>query len=285
MLALPSGAGTSHNTTVREIFRRISPDARVLDLGCAHGSFPVQDCSATVIRCDLNSVAGQRPACFVRGDACALPFAAGSFDAVILNHSLEHFRDLSAALTEVGRVLRPPAYLWIAVPDASTITDRIYRWLGRGGGHLNQFRDVIALVRLVEARTKLPHAGTRVLFTSFSFLNRNNNRGKKPRRIYLLGGGAEWTLRWATGLLRLLDRWLDTRTSIYGWACCFGPIPEFDPRPWSNVCVRCGSGHPSGFLKTEGRVRRGRLGGRVYDCPGCGAKNCFTDDRFYEEVR
>ena len=89
-------------------------------------------------------------------------------------------------LSEIRRILRSPACLFIAVPDASTMTDRLYRWLGRGGGHVNRFSDIRALVTLIQEKTGLPHAGTRLLLSSLSFLNRNNNKGKKPRRLYLL---------------------------------------------------------------------------------------------------
>lgn len=270
---------------MHEILKRLSSDARVLDLGCAHGSFRDDECPATAVRCDLDRQAGRQFARFVCCDAGILPFADRSFHAVILNHSLEHFLDPAAVLSEIKRIVRHPACLWVAVPDASTITDRLYRWLGRGGGHANQFSDIDALVRLVEKQTALPHAGTRLLFTSFSFLNRHNTRGKKPRRIYLIGGGAEWLLRLGTLLLRKADQHLGTRASVYGWACCFGSAVDFDTRPWSNVCVRCGSGHASGWLLMSGQVRRGLLGMRLFRCPGCGTENYFTDDRAYLSMR
>ncbi len=270
---------------MHEILKRLSPEARVLDLGCAHGSFRDDDCPGTVIRCDLDSQTGNQLVRFVRCDARVLPFADRSFDAVILDHSLEHFENPAIVLSEIRRVIRNPAYLWVAVPDASTVTDRLYRWLGRGGGHVNQFSDVDALVQLIQKQTALPHIGTRLLFSSFSFLNRHNNKGKKPCRIYLLGGGSEWVLRLGTCLLRKIDRSIGARMSVYGWACCFGSALEFDTRPWSNVCIRCGSGHPSERLLTSGKVRRGVLGMRLFRCPACGVENYFTDDRAYLSMR
>ncbi len=63
-----------------------------------------------------------------------LPFADRTFDAVISNHSLEHFEDLAGALGEIGRVLKPSGAVHIVVPDASTFCHRGYRWLARGGG-------------------------------------------------------------------------------------------------------------------------------------------------------
>jgi hypothetical protein len=58
-------------------------------------------------------------------------------------------------LSAIRRVLRDPAYLWVAVPDSSTVTDRVYCWLGRGGGHVNRFSDRDELARLIQQHTSL----------------------------------------------------------------------------------------------------------------------------------
>jgi len=235
----------------------------VLDLGCAAGSFRSDSVQAEVVRADLES-----PHAHVHCDARQLPFAAKSFDAAILNHSLEHFEDPARVLREVRLLLREPAYLYIAVPDGSTLADRLYRWLGRGGGHVNQFNDLQALIRLIESETGLRHTATRDLYTSLSFLNRNNMK-KPPLRLFLLGGGSEWLLRWGMLMLRKLDRLFGTRTSIYGWACWFGEPVDVDQQPWSNVCIRCGSGYPAAELQTSGFPRG-------YRCPACGTRNYIT---------
>src|SRR5689334_15172904 len=127
---------------MHEIFRSMPPGGRVLDLGCARGSFRAEECPGTVIRSDLELRAetplGGLVCCC---DAQSLPFASESFDAVILNHSLEHITDPKAVLSEIRRVMRRPGYLYVAVPDASPLTDRLYRWIARGGGHVNFFSD------------------------------------------------------------------------------------------------------------------------------------------------
>ena len=263
---------------MHEILRRLPPEARVLDLGCARGSFRAGDTQAAVVRCDLDPRAGGGHDRFVCADARHLPFAPRTFDAAILHHSLEHFPDPANVLAEVGRLIRPGGYLWVAVPDASTVTDRLYRWLGRGGGHVNRFCDAGALAAMVERQTGLAHIGTRLLYTSLSFVNRRNIPGRPPRRLYLVGGGAEWTVRWATFLMRMLDRLLGTRLSIYGWACCFGPPLDFDTQAWSNVCVRCGSGSDASRLLAAGAARRTWFGIRRYRCPVCDAANYFSCD-------
>jgi hypothetical protein len=168
--------------------------------------------------------------------------------------------------------------LYIAVPDASTFTDRVYRWLGRGGGHVNPFRDPGEVPRMITAASGLKHAGTRVLCTSLSFLNRRNFRARPPRRLMLFGNGNETVVRVLTYLLRVYDRRFHRRASVYGWAYYFGDALTPEVTTWSNVCVRCGSGVASELLRNEGRVADRGLLPAVYICPACGCRNYFTED-------
>src|SRR5258708_30243017 len=119
-----------------EILRNLPPDGRVLDLGCAGGSFSSADFPFTAVRIDL-----ERPdihtSDFVQADAAKLPFPAACFDAVISNHSLEHFDNLAASLEEIARIVKSSGALYVAVPDATTISDCLYRWLAPVPGHVN----------------------------------------------------------------------------------------------------------------------------------------------------
>src|SRR5579872_3476026 len=109
---------------MHEILRNLHAGSLVLDLGCAEGSFPQDITLATVVRVDRQTPKNQagRPG-FVQGDAAALPFADQTFAAVISNHSIEHFDDLPSTLCEIGRVICAGGSLFVAVPDASTLTD------------------------------------------------------------------------------------------------------------------------------------------------------------------
>jgi SAM-dependent methyltransferase len=258
----------------------------VLDLGCAKGSFDPRLCPAHVVRLDLESTPSGS-ADFIRADAAALPFSDASFDLVVSNHSLEHITRLDAALPEIARILKPGAVLYAAVPDASTITDRLYRWLARGGGHVNAFRSLGQFSAIVESGTGLRLRQSRILCTSLSFLNRRNHPSRPPRKLWLLGGGNETVLRYLTWTMRQSDRLWGTRASVYGWSCVFGngdagAAPVSEP-PWTNVCVRCGSGHPSAPLESRNLVHR-----RVipwFACELCGARNFYTDDRLFSGLR
>ena len=264
-------------TAVHEILAMLPPGAAVLDLGSGAGSFDAGGAALRVVRADLVAPPRARDN-FVVCSAARLPFADCSFQAVILNHSLEHFEDLEAAIGELARVVSRTGFVYVAVPDASTLTDRVYRWLGRGGGHVNLFRDAGILSGRIAAATGLRHAGTRVLCTSLSFLNRRNIRGRPQRKLLLFLNGREGFLRALTFALRRIDRWFHRRTSVYGWAFYFGDGIRPDRAAWSNVCVGCGSASPSAALARAGKVRRRRWLPDVYDCPACGTRNYFTED-------
>jgi hypothetical protein len=189
---------------------------------------------------------------------------------------LEHFANLDAAVQEIGRVTMPGGSLFIAVPDASTVSDILYRWLSRGGGHVNAFVTPQQLAELIKTRTGLPLQSTRILHTGLSFLNRKNNE-KLPRRTTLIGGGYEITLQVATYLFRMIDRRFRTRLSVYGWAYYFGNLPIPAACSFSNVCVRCGAGHDGSWLQNSGLISR-ILFWKRYRCPHCRTWNLYTSD-------
>ena len=248
---------------MHEVLRNLGASARVLDLGCDEGSFPACGTRALTVRVD-REVPGTHDGLFVQADAAGLPFADGSFAAVIANHSLEHFEDWHAVLREIGRVVGRNGALFVSVPDASTLTDRIYRWLGKGGGHVNRFTRPEEVVTAVERETGLRHRGTRPLWSSLSFLNRKCAPRPLPLRLWLVGGGFETVLRAYVRLSRRVDRLFGTHYGRYGWAFYFGNLPEpIDTTGWVNVCVRCGSGFPPHSLPGLGN----------YDCPVCGTRN------------
>src|SRR5262249_61099075 len=124
----------------------------------------------------LDRVAPDSPLddCVVKSDARQLPFACHTFAAVIANHSLEHIDDLGGSLIEIGRVLRRDGCLFASVPDASTFTDKLYRWLSRGGGHVNPFSSSCDLAKAIERCTGLRLVGARTPLSFLAFFNAPN---------------------------------------------------------------------------------------------------------------
>jgi len=95
---------------------------RILDVACAtgmsfrfladYGDIRGLDISDETIRlCGLRGIDR-----IIKGDAMALPFAAGSFDVVLALDAFEHFEDDVAAMREVQRVLAPGGLLVATVP-------------------------------------------------------------------------------------------------------------------------------------------------------------------------
>lgn len=88
--------------------------SRVLDLGCGCGhlndSLSVIPLTLTGVDISMESLSLARSmhprAAYVQGDMTTLPFANGSFDAVIATTSIEFCSDRPKALQEVRRLLR-----------------------------------------------------------------------------------------------------------------------------------------------------------------------------------
>jgi len=271
---------------LQEILSELPPNSLVLDLGCDQGSF---DSSAfprcLCIRVDLEKPHGDESALFVQADAAKLPFRNAVFDAVICNHSLEHFPELEHSLSEIGRSLKPTGAFFASVPDSSSITDKFYRWLGKGGGHVNQIANVREFVAKVESQTHLRCCGVRVLLTSLSFLNCKSPTARPMRTMVELGVNFEPLLAVLTWFMRNFDRVFGTRMSLSGWLLYFGTIAKrIDEQTWGNMCVRCGSAHSSTYLLRSGVVVKWTVP-RRYHCPSCGATNLFTPDNAVQGIR
>jgi SAM-dependent methyltransferase len=249
---------------MHQLLQSLPPGARVLDLGARTGSFETARRDIAVVRMDLEIPDTRAAGLYVAGDAARLPFAAASFDLVVSNHSLEHFIELEATVREIGRILRPGGSLFVTVPDATTLADRIYRWIGRGGGHVNAFRSPADVIGVVERLAGTPHRATRPLVSGLTFLNRRTFRGRAPRKLALFGFGSERCVAVAIWALRAMDGVLGTRLSHYGWTFYFGSWPELPPdETWVNVCVRCGAGQPPAKIPRT----------FSYRCPQCGGWN------------
>jgi ubiquinone/menaquinone biosynthesis C-methylase UbiE len=259
---------------MQRLLESLPPGARVLDLGARTGSFATDREDLAVVRLDLEIPAQRGAGLYVSADAARMPFCAEAFDAIISNHSLEHFVEMEATLREIGRVVKRGGALYVAVPDASTLTDRIYRWLAKGGGHVNAFRTPQDVVGPVERLTGLRHRTTHTLYSSLSFLNRHNRTAPPPKKIALFLNGNERYLAFLMWGLRGIDRRMASRLSVYGWEFHFGGGPVAErAEEWRNVCVRCGSGFAEAYLRAKGAVR-----GVVYRCPQCSGFNLLTRD-------
>ena len=97
----------------------LSPNDRVLDVACGPGNFTRGfaratgeglvvgiDASKTMLAVAVRNTESANLA-YVRGDACALPFRDGSFDAICCFAALYLIQEPMRALDEIARVLAP----------------------------------------------------------------------------------------------------------------------------------------------------------------------------------
>jgi len=259
---------------VTSLIANLPAGALVLDLGAGGGSFESLRTDIVLVRVDLSPPPVHKPGAWIAADAAQLPFRAGAFDLIVSNHSLEHFPRLEVALSEIGRVLKPNGALYVSVPDAGTLTDRIYRWLGRGGGHVNPFHSPGEVVAYVERYAGARHRSHQDLASGLSFLNAHNFAAPPPRKIALFAFGNERFLALLMWLLRRIDRSFGSRLGIYGWEFYFGSAePPDPPEFWPNVCVRCGAAHSEPYLRKHAADWGSAFGLESYRCPSCGGFN------------
>jgi SAM-dependent methyltransferase len=115
----------------------------VLDAGSGDGataallaprarSITCLDRSETVLAAARRRLGHLPSVSYAPGDVQALPFAAGSFDQVLLCHVLVHVEDPARAVGEAARVLRPGGHLVI-----TTVAPHQHLEITAGYGHLH----------------------------------------------------------------------------------------------------------------------------------------------------
>jgi SAM-dependent methyltransferase len=149
-----------HDAVVRAL--RADPPARILDVGCGTGRLALRLSReiprARVTGCDFSrgmlrhAQARAGSPAWVQGDAGRLPFADGSFEAVVSTEAFHWFPDPELALASFHRVLATRGRLLIAfVNPAFQALSRASRVLSRWLGEPLRWPTADALRRQVEA--------------------------------------------------------------------------------------------------------------------------------------
>lgn len=123
---------------------QLPPGSRVLDLGCGSGTiaytgFPQLRFFGVDQFAHTDSRQWPANAFLTLADGERLPWPEGCFDAAICNFVFEHLIDPGAALRELDRVIRPDGLLYISIPRANSMEDRLFRFTMKGGGHLQRY--------------------------------------------------------------------------------------------------------------------------------------------------
>jgi ubiquinone/menaquinone biosynthesis C-methylase UbiE len=259
-----------------------------LDLGCGSGSFKYDQYPCKVIGMDLELRSARfkedkNRIWYVRGSGDCIPLADSSVDAVICNHTFEHFLNHRYILREIDRILKSEGLLWIAIPNGRSFDDILYRLLFLGGGHANRFT-VGQLTSDVQAEAHLQLQQVVRLFSGFVYLQRFH--GEDLRRVplsakflsYIPTPISRALVISVNALVRLIDKYLGGNMSQYGWGFVFSRAEfQLSSAPsLFNVCWRCGSGNEAKVLRSAGRLRRS-LGLTFYSCANCNTSNPFIE--------
>jgi SAM-dependent methyltransferase len=120
--AMRPGWTTSGDQLEALVRSRLTPESRVLDLGCGRGGvvelFWKDVKLAAGLDPDSPSLAHRSPGMpIIRGVGEQLPFAGESFDLVVSVWVLEHLRDPETVFREVRRVLRRGGHFVFLTPN------------------------------------------------------------------------------------------------------------------------------------------------------------------------
>lgn len=110
----------------------------LLEVGCGRGKnlIKMRDLGWRVYGCDIGAdalrFAQQQyglPVCWTGADR--LPYADGSFDAVLLRHVIEHLHYPRQAMAEIHRTLKPGGKLLITTPNSDSLGNSLFgsNWL------------------------------------------------------------------------------------------------------------------------------------------------------------
>ena len=118
------------------IYPNVNP--RLLDVGCGNGIFlkHMQKYGWDVQGIDLDpvavSLAREQNLAVQEGSLSGGSFDADYFDAITINHVIEHLYDPLDALSTCFKIIRPGGILWIATPNLGSIGHRVFskNWIG-----------------------------------------------------------------------------------------------------------------------------------------------------------
>lgn len=121
---------------ISEFAKKYLVGQRTLEIGCGKGDRTklFYTFSNQVIGVDIVDKAKNEHKnnfLFLLADARGLPFASGTFDAVVSFDVIEHIEDDKAAVDEIFRVCKRGGFLLLGTPNRLRLSNRLYALIGR----------------------------------------------------------------------------------------------------------------------------------------------------------
>lgn len=128
-----------HGRDAYFLYLKHTAPGRLLEIGCGDGArlraFRELGWEVTGQETDPRAAAAARrdgELTVLEGELGALNLAAGAYDAIVMNHVLEHVRDPRALLAECRRLLAPGGVLAAATPNARGLGHKLFGRAWRG---------------------------------------------------------------------------------------------------------------------------------------------------------
>jgi SAM-dependent methyltransferase len=227
------------------------PPGRLLEIGCGSGErlahFAAKGWNVQGQDVDAKAVAHARESTALPvhlGPIESLPESAGPFDAVVMNHVIEHVHDPVALLRRAAALLAPGGVLVAVTPNISSINHRRFRESWRGlepPRHLHLFSPptlrIVAQTagfHQVRVRTSAVHAAV-LIRASLEIESAGRFRTKNPGAPSLRVGIQIILLQLEAMIRHKLD-------PISGEECILIADADVEPHPFVDPLDRYGAG-------------------------------------------
>lgn len=193
-------AGIEHRKSrIQRMFLGDVKPGRLLDVGCGNGDRLVMfrklgwQVEGQEVDPSAHAVAVSRGLCVHLGDLSELALEPESFDAITMNHVIEHVADAAELLNECRRLLAPDGRLIITTPNGSGLGHRVFgaRWRGlEPPRHLmvhtqNSLRVLCKQSGYTAIDTRTETANAHYFFAESILTNRKFSQGWARRLVHI----------------------------------------------------------------------------------------------------
>jgi len=258
-----------------EVLETLSPDSKVLDGGCGSGSFSYHKFPHLKIKAvdiavpdTLDNFPNNVE--FLISSLSNLPFENNFFDFIIFNWVLEHVLSPEVVLSEAYRVLKDGGLLYASIPMGDSFQDRFYRFLLKGGGHIQRFTCESFMAMAYSAGFMLlsfcewPTGYAWVKNLKFH----KNVRGKWLVFFLEKLTGKEFNYLWIRVVYSIAKIFGKDLMAKGNMIFLFSKTDKVRFRYITHGCQNCGSG---AFICSD--FYKGKSG---WECPSCGKINIFV---------